>query len=78
MTYMCSILMMWSMVFVFILTYYDMSSILLAFIIFMLLLPVPSWSWSYCSWIYNYLCNQWLSPLKLGVLIPLMARYIRY
>jgi len=21
----------------------------------------PSWSWSYCSWIYNYLCNQCLS-----------------
>jgi len=20
----------------------------------------PSWSWSYGSWIYNYLCNQWL------------------
>jgi len=22
-----------------------------------------SWSWSYGSWIYNYLCNQWISPL---------------
>jgi hypothetical protein len=22
----------------------------------------PSWSWSYGSWIYNYLCNQCLSP----------------
>jgi hypothetical protein len=21
-----------------------------------------SWSWSYSSWIYNYLCNQYLSP----------------
>jgi len=21
-----------------------------------------SWSWSYGSWIYNYLCNQCLSP----------------
>ena len=35
----------------------------------------PSWSWSYCSWIYNYLCNQCLSsltwvwtPLRWGVL----------
>jgi hypothetical protein len=29
----------------------------------------PSYSWSYGSWIYNYLCNQCLSPLKLwGVL----------
>ena len=25
------------------------------------------WSWSYGSWIYNYLCNQYLSPLKLWV-----------
>jgi len=24
-------------------------------------------SWSYGSWIYNYLCNQCLSPLKLWV-----------
>jgi hypothetical protein len=27
----------------------------------------PSSSWSYGSWIYNYLCNQCLSPLKLWV-----------
>ena len=27
----------------------------------------PSWSWSYVSWIYNYLCNQCLSPIKLWV-----------
>ena len=27
------------------------------------------WSWS--CWIYNYLCNQWLSPLMLWVRIPL-------
>ena len=33
-----------------------------------------SWWWSYDSWIYNYLCNQFLSPLKLWVWIPLMAR----
>ena len=25
----------------------------------------PSWSWSYGSWIYNYMCNQSLSSLKL-------------
>ena len=30
----------------------------------------PSWSWSYGSWIYNYLCNQYLLPLKLWVQIP--------
>jgi hypothetical protein len=23
----------------------------------------PSWSWSYGSWIYSYLCNQCISPL---------------
>jgi len=38
----------------------------------------PSWSWSYGSWIYNYLCNRYLSPLKLWVLIPLMGRCTRY
>jgi len=31
----------------------------------------PSWSWSYGSWIYSYICNQGLSPLKLWVRIPL-------
>jgi len=25
----------------------------------------PSWSWSYGNWIYNYLCNQYLSSLQL-------------
>ena len=30
-----------------------------------------AWSWLYGSWIYNYLCNQYLSPLKLWVRIPL-------
>jgi hypothetical protein len=29
------------------------------------------WSWSYGSWIYNYLCNQCLSPLTFWVQIPL-------
>ena len=32
---------------------------------------VPSWSWSYGCWIYNYLCNQCLSPLTLCVRILL-------
>ena len=31
----------------------------------------PLWSWSYGSWVYNYLCNQYLSPLTLWVWIPL-------
>jgi hypothetical protein len=35
----------------------------------------PSWSWSYGSWICNYLCNQCLS---LWVRIPIMARCTRY
>ena len=33
----------------------------------------PSWLWSYGSWIYNYLCNQCLSPLKLWVRISIRA-----
>ena len=37
----------------------------------------PLWSWSYGSWIYNYLCNQCLSSLKLCGRTPFMARYIR-
>ena len=31
----------------------------------------PSWWWSYGSRIYNYLCNQCLSPLTLWVRNPL-------
>jgi hypothetical protein len=34
----------------------------------------PSWPWSYGSWIYNYLCNQCLSPLMLWVQISIRAR----
>jgi hypothetical protein len=30
-------------------------------------LNLLSWSWSYGSWIYNYLYNQCLSPLKLWI-----------
>jgi len=32
----------------------------------------PSWSWSYGSWVFNYLFNQRLSPLMLWVRISLM------
>ena len=32
------------------------------------------WPWSYGSWIYNYLCNQYLSPLMLWVRISIKAR----
>jgi len=38
----------------------------------------PSWSWSYGSWIYNYICNQCLSPLTLWVRIPIKAKCTRY
>jgi hypothetical protein len=33
-----------------------------------------SWPWSYGSWIYNFLCNQCLSPLMLWVRISIRAR----
>ena len=32
----------------------------------------------FCRWLYNYLCNQCLSPLTLWVWIPLMARCTLY
>jgi hypothetical protein len=35
---------------------------------------VSSWSWTYGSWIYNFMCNQCLSPLRLWVRFTLMAR----
>ena len=38
----------------------------------------PSWSWSYCRWIYDYLCHQCLSPLTLWARIPFMAKCTRY
>ena len=34
----------------------------------------PSWPWSYCSWISNYLCNQCLSPPMLWASIAIRAR----
>ena len=34
----------------------------------------PSLPWSYGSWIYNYQCNQCLSPLMLWVRISIRAR----
>jgi len=35
------------------------------------LIKGPSWPWSHGSWIYNYLCNQCLSPLMLWVRISI-------
>ena len=34
----------------------------------------PSWPWSLCNWIYNYLCNEYLSPPMLLVRISIRAR----
>jgi hypothetical protein len=39
-----------------------------------LLFKRPPWPWSYDSWIYNYRCNQCLSPLMLYVRISIRAR----
>ena len=38
----------------------------------------PSWPWSYGSWIYSYLCNLCLSPLKLWAWISHTAVCTRY
>jgi hypothetical protein len=48
-------------------TFNNISVILLYFDIYLKEVP----SWSYGSWIYSYLCNQCLSPLRLWVRIPL-------
>ena len=37
-----------------------------------------SWPWSYGSWIYNYLCNQCLTPLELWVWTLFTVRCTRY
>jgi hypothetical protein len=34
--------------------------------------------WSFGSWIYNYLCNQYLSPLMLRVRISIKARCTKW
>ena len=35
-----------------------------------------SWSWTYSSWIYNYLSNQGISPLTLWVRTPFRRRVL--
>jgi len=35
---------------------------------------LPLWPWLYGSWIYNYLCNQCLSPSMLWIRISVKAR----
>ena len=39
-----------------------------------ILIEGQSRPWSYGSWIYNYICNQYLSPLMLWVWILIRAR----
>ena len=34
---------------------------------YMYIKSLTSWPWSHGSWIYNYLCNQFLSPLMLWI-----------
>ena len=43
-------------------------------IIYVIFLVEGLWPWSYGSWIYNYLCNQCVSPLMLWVQISIRAR----
>jgi hypothetical protein len=43
-----------------------------------IIMEAPSWPWSHGSWIYNYLCNQCLSPLMLWVRISIRASVQHY
>jgi hypothetical protein len=52
--------------------------IILNWIFLRMVLKLNKGLWSYSSWIYNYLCNQCQSALKLRVRIPFMARCTRY
>ena len=39
----------------------------------------PSWPWSHDSWIYNYLCNQCLSPLtRVQILLMAFSEYFGF
>ena len=49
-------------------------SFLFTIIFLLIYLMWASWPWSYGSWIYNYLCNQCLSPLMLWVWISIRAK----
>ena len=41
-------------------------------------LQIFEWSWSSGSWIYNYLCNQWLLTLTLCFWTPLRRGVLEY
>ena len=51
--------------------FYSVCIVYLFVLMFSIWCEGPSWSWTYGSWIYNYLCNQCLSPLMLWVRILL-------
>ena len=53
---------------------YKCSLALTYFFYFVILLNWPSWPWSYGSWIYNYPCNQCLSPLSLMLWVWISIR----
>ena len=51
-----------------------MLTIVQVIIVIFNMLGEPSQLWTYGSWIYNYLCNQCLSPLMLWVRISIRVR----
>ena len=59
----------------YIVSFFDLQHLNTSLIDILKLVPAsserPSGSWSYGSWIYNYLCNKCLSTLKLRVRVPL-------
>jgi hypothetical protein len=50
--------------------FYDLATFLWHFLPF----SWPSWPWSCGSWVYNYLSNQYLSPLLLWVRVSIRVR----
>ena len=53
---------------------FDILQIYIMVVALVLKVKGPSWPWSHGSRIYNYLCNQCLSPLMLWVRILIRAR----
>jgi hypothetical protein len=58
------------MLFIYIFCLRKPSCMLYLYTMFCLQMSSTAWPWSYGSWIYNYLCYQCLSPLKLWVRTP--------
>ena len=70
--------MIWKVNNAFIWTFFNFYHKILSFTVKLVFNGGSLWSWSYDNWIYNYLCNQCLSSLKLWIRIPLMARCTWY